>query len=699
MFKKILYFIFISLFFIFLIIILTYPACFHLNDKLIGDGGDNYQFLSFQYIAYKNISKGIFPFSWSNVLRFPYGFDFSRGYDGTYAVLGGALLNFILNNKVLSYNLVVFSIFFLNCLFSYLLFQKITRSSLLGIIGATIYGFSFYVIARAAGHINLLFIGGFPLLFYAVLLLKEKQSLLNFILIPTAILLIAFGSVQYLLFLLIFTLFFLLISFFFYRNEIYQLKRVLINNINKVIIASIYFIFIFLLFYFPYIDSLFIKHTFVFPNSKLQFFDLKPEIYDYILPNPFLKNLLITKLWKNSYQAKIDKVVFLGFGELIAFLYFLTSRSNKRLKLYLLTMVSVFIGIPHLIYPHLYSYFPFSTTAEISRYYVFYYLFLTIGSVLGLSSIRLKKRYVLIIIFFILIILERFSTNFYLSDINEWKRVYNIVKQQSTEGVVILPLSNWYSKYNLLPVFTDKKLVDGYIHWSANDEDSNKFIQNCGEMNRFNLESEKIPIELFSNKQFIQKEIMLNKALINCLKQNNIRIIVFDKYYRVYWDDFRHLLARTTLLFPHVSIINNTAGVTKLETTRWAADKLHYSLYFPKKGIFHIYQIHYSNPSKKPILKLTYNENEIKINDWQTSLNFEWNRWTRRIIPPNNFFSISIDAGTLINFNSDEYTSKDGFLNIWYEFIEDKQSPIIIPFSGPLEKLYEDEKVEIWKIN
>lgn len=697
--KKVAYSIFILLFFTLLTIILTYPACFHLSDKLIGDGGDNYQFLSFQYIINKNILKGLFPFSWSNILRYPYGFDFSRGYDATYAILGGALLNFIFN-KVVSYNLIVLSILLLNGFFSYLFFQKITKSVSLGIIGGIIYGFSFYVLGRAAGHINLLLIGGFPLFFYTILSLREKQSLFNFILVVTSVVLIAFGSVQYLLFLLIFSFFFLIVSCLFYPNEIFKFINMISKNKRKLAVAIIYFIFIFLLFYYPYIKSLFIKRTFVFPNSQLQFFDLKPEIYDYILPNPFLKTLQITKLLKNSYQAKVDKVVFLGFAEIIAFLYFLNSKCNKRLKLYLLVMVAVFSGVPHLIYPYLYSYFPFSTTAEISRYYVFYYLILVIGIVLGLSSItNNKKRAIVFIAFFILIILERLPTNFYLSDIGEWKVIYDIVKQQNTEGIVILPLSNWYTKYNLVPVFTDKKLVEGYIHWSTNDEESNKFIKNCGEMNRFDLENEKIPTEFFLNEQFVQNEVKLNHKMLNCLKQNNIQIIVFDKYYRVYWDDFRHLLARTTLLFPHVSIVNTTVDVTKLEATRWAADKLNYSLYFPKKGVFRIYKIHYSNPSQKPIIRLIQNGNEVKIDDWQTYLNFEWNRWTRRITPPKNFFSISIDAGMIINFNSDEYTLKDGFLNIWYEFIEDKNSPIIQPPVEPLEKIYENEKVEVWKIN
>ena len=34
---------------------ITYPSIFHLSDKLIGDGGDNYQNLAFQYIASQNI--------------------------------------------------------------------------------------------------------------------------------------------------------------------------------------------------------------------------------------------------------------------------------------------------------------------------------------------------------------------------------------------------------------------------------------------------------------------------------------------------------------------------------------------------------------------------------------------------------------------------------------------------------------------
>src|SRR3990167_7871149 len=138
-------FLIISIIFLFFTFLFTFPSLFNLSDKIIGDGGDSYQFLGFQYIAKLQVSQGKFPFGWTNYWRYPVGFDFSIGYDSTLFVLVGFVFYQFFGNPVVVYNLSVLMILFLNCILSYLFFAKITKREDLGLLGSIVYGFSFYV--------------------------------------------------------------------------------------------------------------------------------------------------------------------------------------------------------------------------------------------------------------------------------------------------------------------------------------------------------------------------------------------------------------------------------------------------------------------------------------------------------------------------------------------------------------------------
>jgi len=690
--KKIFEYIIIICFFALLTIAITYPAIFNVSKKLIGNSGDNYQFLSFQYVALNNIISGKSPLSTNNFFRYPVGFEFARGFDSTFQIIFGALLSYLIGvDSVTSYNICIFLIFIINALASYILFKKISKSILISVIGSTIYGFSYYVIARGAGHTNLMLIGGFPLLFYSVLGLNSKVSKKNFYIFFCAILLIAVGSVQYLLFLLLFTAIFLPLIWIIHRKEILELFKSLYENRKLILFPLAFFLVIFALLYFPFIKALFIHKNFTWPDSKMMFLDLKPGWLDYIIPNQFLK-LLIPQVINNPNPTKIDKVVFFGFVEIVLFICFLFSKISKKIKLLLSISILIFITFPYLSYRYLYTIFPFSTTAEIGRYYVFYYLFVTMAIVYLLTNIKNKYRYAILFTLLILVIIERLPKQYYLSDLGFNESIYSTIRNQDTEGILVIPDSTWYSKYNLIPVLTGKKLVGGYIHWSNNDDQANAFIDNCGDLKRFHIEEK-------NNRVInIDYETIQNRAMIQCLKKNNVNIILFDKFYRVYWENYQYMLARTTLFFPHISTINETNSVTKLETTRWSQNKLYYELYFPKKGFFYIHNIHYSTPIKEKRISISLNNNTIDTSDWTTILNNEWNRWTLRLNPPKPYL-VEVNAGSKLIFSSDEYAPNDGFLNLWYEFYEDKNSQVIHNQKSELDKIYEDPETEIWRLN
>jgi hypothetical protein len=155
-------------------ILFTWPGILSLSSRYIGDGYDNYEYASYQSLAAQRITSGQFPFGFTNFWRYPVGFDFGRGFDSYLTVSTGAFLKLFLGMP-LSYNLTIYVLLILNGLFSYIFFRYLTGSKSLGLIGAIIYGFSFYALARGSSHPNLMFEGGIPLLFLAVIRLMKKE--------------------------------------------------------------------------------------------------------------------------------------------------------------------------------------------------------------------------------------------------------------------------------------------------------------------------------------------------------------------------------------------------------------------------------------------------------------------------------------------------------------------------------------------
>lgn len=214
--------------FIGLTILFTFPLILHINSKIIGDGGDNYLYFGYQNIFTSQVKSGQIPFSFSTLLRFPFGFPFYRAYDTFVGVvLGGVLALFI--NPIVAYNFSVLLLLSINAFFSYLLFKYISKKELLGIIGGIIYGFSFYSLGRSNGHIGLMFTAGFSLLFYSLLRIHDSASKKNILYLSSSILLIAVASFQYLLFLFVSLLIGFPILMLFLPNEG---KRLLINLIK-----------------------------------------------------------------------------------------------------------------------------------------------------------------------------------------------------------------------------------------------------------------------------------------------------------------------------------------------------------------------------------------------------------------------------------------------------------------------------------
>src|SRR5262245_50344587 len=90
-----------------------------MDSKIVGDGGDNYQFLGFQFLAEQLFKAGGFPFGWTTYWRYPAGIHFQSATDSTLLTLAGLGLYPLFRNPVVVYNSSILLLLLLNVALSY----------------------------------------------------------------------------------------------------------------------------------------------------------------------------------------------------------------------------------------------------------------------------------------------------------------------------------------------------------------------------------------------------------------------------------------------------------------------------------------------------------------------------------------------------------------------------------------------------
>jgi len=678
----------IFIFFVIISLVFTYPLLLNLKTKLIGNGFDNYQYVLYQYLAFKNITQFKFPFAFNNVIRYPLGFNFSYGSDSVFIILIGALLNF-LTNFVTAYNLSLVFGYVLNGFCSYFLFLLLSKSKLIGLIGSIIYGYSFYSLARGAGHPNLMITGGFPLFLFSILNLKQRQKLIDFALIFFSILLIFFSSSQYILFFLIFLLINLLFLFLF-DNENVLKNYFAILKTQKTRIAVLFSIFfaIFIVFFHSHIAAI-LTGNFLKANREILATQNKIYLKEFILPNPFLK-ILLADFLNSKTISSIENVVFIGFLEPLLFLAFLITFPNSRKKYLILSNFLFFfilslgfnnpdlnISLP---YRFIYRFFPFEYIPESGRFYVIFYLFLTTGVVCLLKSI--EKRKTLLFLILALVILERIPSNYYLSHPYNDKFA-KVVQNQPGKAVFDIPINFDEPIYDVLPIVYKKKVLSGNFHWSADSLQSRSFVLNNQELLRFLCRSDD---PFFTQKQFMNPVIMqneekLNQSLLTLLAKNDIKLIVLhrDIPFKLYdYYNCRNVWLRVHTLLPETLYVN-PINTSKTIGQEWPISQVNLQLFFPYDGSFIIDKIdlYTTEPTQ---LESILNNNPIILSE---------NR------------SFEVKKGSFLMIKSTNIFEK-GYIRIWYRYLVNENIILRKEFTNqafPLEKIYQDKDKEIWKIN
>lgn len=681
-------------FIILLAIIFTWPSLLHLNNHYIGDGGDNYEYASYQMLASNRIEHGSLPFGLTNFWRYPVGFDFARGFDSYLTVLTGTILNIFLGMP-LSYNATIFILIFLNALSSYLFFNRLTKSKVLGIIGMICYGFSFYTLGKAASHPNLLLTGSIPFLGYVILNLykDKKHNFKDYLLLFSSLIFMAMGSNQYFIMAFMFIFIYLFISLIFYKRTTIMFVK---KFANTTFLASLFLFFAaFFILYFPQLFAV-LNHNFVFLNRGKILVNLSPTFTDYILPNSYLR-LFYSKFLSSFSSPSIEKLVFIGFVEIFLLLILILSirKLNKRFYAFLAVLFlipfSFSLGFDKtgllwfLPYRYLNNIFPFSLIPEVGRYVVIFYFILTIAIVKFLEELKVsKKKYILLLIILFLVI-ERLPSGFYLASTLSYP-YQNIVSKQQSNAVLDLPINLYYPNYDILSFFYNKPIVNGYFHWSADSEKEKSFILKDNLLNRYICN----PDEANSNSDFNSLyEQSKDKQMISLLKKENINIIVVhkdDKFYHTVCTTFRK---RLSSLLSEPTTLEAAPLNEKEITAKYLEGDASFSFYFPKDGVFYLDGA-YISPTLNTNFKITVNKQIFSSYGWFISDNYSMQLFPKYTV------SIPVKAGDILTFSSLKESGYT-FFSLWYRYAQNMDS-LTIPYKPMIEKIYEDDTAAVYRL-
>lgn len=516
---------FLIVFFILLALIITFPAALYLKTKMIGDMGDGYQFIGFQYIAKKLFYEGQFPFGWINYWRYPYGIEFQNVYDSSLLIIFGLFFYQLTSNPILVYNLSILIFIILGLGITYYSFN-LFFTPLVSLIGSIIYGLTFSSIARLGGHINLFLIPSFLLFFTSIYqIYKEKGTKKSFFLFTIASILIPFSSLQFPLILIGTLPFLLLLLFLFYKKELKHFFQILLQKKKYFFFSLITITFVFSLFHGQKLIAL-IKSQTQMPVNEIT----SVPIVNFIFPNSYLKTL--SAFVVNSSKHWIEYVTFFGYVEIILFLLALIKLKFTKKELLFFTIFVIFFILslgkqeflkPIWPYQYLFPFFPYRGIIEPGRFSAISLICSTTLILIFLSKINNKK---ILIVLLVLLVVERLPLNFQISPNLYEKNFISVLKNSPSRAILHLPLYvDWWNGqyYDMYSVYSDKPMVNGYIQWSGNTQESQTLTKYLEEYTCY-FEPQYAPRDFDLNLAQEKKEHLL-KTLI----QYNIRTVVINR--------------------------------------------------------------------------------------------------------------------------------------------------------------------------
>ena len=652
------------------------------TTHIIGEGKDSFEFFGFMHIVAHNISTKLYPFSDTNVLRYPDGFSFSYGYDGGFAVLTGGVLGLFLP-QVLAYNVTILLILIMNLYLSWIAFSKIghlynkTNIDYRAFVAALIFGYSPFVLARINSHLNLAFVAGLPLLLYSIALIINRydnnRSLdrQEYLTVFFSLLLISLGSLQYLV---ILSYVFIALIGITYLIPIYRGYRGVIsfflNDISRKAADGIFvFFMVFLFFYWGYIKA--------FLSGELE----TGTILNNIAEDPTLLDLFVPNSYLGSYYEifngstySIEKVATIGLIGILLLLICLISIRKQR-QLFRLS-ISLFL------------FYIFFATGSLSlplypeggRFVVF--ISLLLGLLVMLVDFLKSRKLTMFII--IVLLLERALLTVQTTEVPDFSFISEI-RSDIGASVLNIPTTKFNSMESALPYFYDTNVFGGYFHHTALNKEAEKNINETGLLGKFNCENDlrfysPSPLEFSRTVAFLRDN---DTSHIVLYKSGYSSKFLHDecKNVRSSWYWFNSPKLELSESNPEVR-----AHTFELPLHQ---DFVKADLYMGKSGMFKLVGLFITPPELNSIKVTLPDGSEIypQFNRVRDGNSIEFDP----------AIEIEVTAGDFVTISSDANINDNKYISVFYVYEPWVESDPIKPHL--FEKVFEDENVEVYKIN
>lgn len=681
-------------------LLITYPAGTQLTTNLIGDGGDSYQYAGFQQLVADNLSHFKWPFAHTSLWRYPQGFEFNRGYDAVLPNLFGASLLLLTNQPVLSYNLTVMSIFIFNFICAYFLFKEIGRTRLVGVLGATSFGLSFYVLSRSAGHLNLMMIGGFALLILALIKLYQRPSWPHFVLGGASVVLIVLASFQFVASLAILvgvagSLFALtapqVALRFICQLWSHKLKVVVTLTTTMLILA-------------PFVTPIaqaYLKHDYLSRDLNV---DFSPSLSNFVLPNPYTRLPLSQLMPALSSQQGIEYVAFIGWVTLILFGLAIMNYKHLKNPVFLVLAVLVFTIVAFgtdspefgvtLPYAWLLPYFPFSAIPQTSRFMVFSHLFALIAVAYYLKDAQYRfKGTGILSLLLVLLVLERLSFGRYYQLPPLQTDFIKAVTAQPGQAVFDLPMME--EAQSFYPQFYQKSVLGGSAHWLGNTPQSFSFLfadnYDIWRFGCYGAEAGNLP---WPNPIATRER---NQKLLQKLVANQISTIVLHKDNTYTYPTCLNVVAEASLLLPSVIEAEDSLGSTSLAQTTWSNKPLDVAVFFPRNGTVQIHGMTLEPSMPVSQLSLTLGDQTLPLSEFFTA---DESSESLKLTPKDTARPpFGLLSGQTLKLTGPVENNQHHIFKIWYTYRPQLGSPVSTFSQDNLELVFYSPEKEVFHIS
>lgn len=648
---------------------------FDIKSKVLGDGGDNFEFFGFQYITGQNLAHLKHPFARSDILRYPEGFEYSFGQDGAFAVLTGALLGLV-TGQTAAYNLSVFAIVFVNLWVSLFFFEKLARdkNSLMPFISAIIFALSPYVLARINSHLNLAFVAGFPLAGIGLLNILEEHkkgerlSSRSLVLAGAGILVIAAGSLQYLILLLenIIALGFIL--YFTGRTHLESLLKTIISilkrNFKKILTIGAIFGLIFMFFFGGYVWGL-ITNKLVFVDKAEELaLCCQPGLIDTIIPNSYVGGA-----WTllNGSSASIEKVVTIGIVGIALLLYFIAANRRSWENRFAGWWVVIYLAVTL-------QFLPLPGIPEAGREIVILSFVLS-----ALFAARLKLSPKITGLILIVLLAERLTFTPRVTDVFP-TNLSKFIKSLPGKSVINVPLSEDKPLYSALPYFYGKKIADGYFHYTADTPESKTFL----------TDRRITPLICSGEKGAVRVPADADAAsTLELLKSHDIRTLVLFKKSEFLFDECANVREFFyNLAPPALTLKEESTDVAVWHEELDDRRSLRTEIFFARGGELKLFGLLLSPERLSDLVIKLPDGIEIKPNFISVKDGVNTDLAEVKIL--------KVAPGSRIVFYSDQDIRQPMYFTLWYNFKPDKSGSTAKP---AVERVYKNEGIEVYKLN